>query len=170
MSMGPIVRNSLRRGALSCLLALCLAFAGCVHRVDGGWREFKVFCGMSCQGGEVTEADWRRFCDEHVTAAFPDGYTFQPGTMVQEFESAVQSLAEYAVSDPVETAYGYHVIMRLPLDPDGVIEYSSDGTAMTARSKAANEAYGAALQSAFESVTVDYAEGFEAPNLLDYLK
>jgi hypothetical protein len=75
MSMEQLVCNSLRRGGLSCLLALCLASLGCVHRVDGGWREFKVFCGMSYQGGEVTEADWRRFCDEHVTTAFPDGYT-----------------------------------------------------------------------------------------------
>ncbi len=34
-----------------------------------------MFCGMSFQGGEVSEGDWRRFCDEHVTTAFPDGYT-----------------------------------------------------------------------------------------------
>ena len=47
---------------------------------------------------------------------------------------------------------------------------SVNGTAMTARSKAANEAYGEALQEAFESVTLEYAEGFEVPNLLDYLK
>ena len=59
----------------SCLLALCLAFSGCVHRGAGSWREFKVFCGMSFQGGEVTEADWQRFCDEKVTPVFPDGYT-----------------------------------------------------------------------------------------------
>ena len=30
---------------------------------------------MSFKGGEVTEADWRCFCDEHVTPLFPDGYT-----------------------------------------------------------------------------------------------
>ena len=59
----------------ACLLALCLAFSGCVLHKDGGWREYKVFCGMSFKDGEVTEDDWRRFCDEHVTTAFPDGYT-----------------------------------------------------------------------------------------------
>ncbi len=59
----------------ACLLAVCLAFSGCVLRGDGGWREYKVFCGMSFKEGEVTEDDWRRFCDEHVTTAFPDGYT-----------------------------------------------------------------------------------------------
>ncbi|MBO7090476.1 MAG: DUF3574 domain-containing protein, partial [Victivallales bacterium] len=39
------------------------------------WREYKIFCGMSSKNGEITEADWQRFCDEHVTTAFPDGYT-----------------------------------------------------------------------------------------------
>lgn len=58
-----------------CLLTVWLAFSGCVHRNALAWNEFKVFCGMSFQGGEVTEADWQRFCDEHVTTAFPDGYT-----------------------------------------------------------------------------------------------
>ena len=62
---------------LICVLVLSLAFSGCVHctDADAGWREYKLFCGMSFKDGEVTEADWRRFCDEHVTAAFPDGYT-----------------------------------------------------------------------------------------------
>ena len=62
---------------LICVLVLSLAFSGCVHctDTDAGWREYKLFCGMSFKDGEVTEADWRRFCDEHVTAAFPDGYT-----------------------------------------------------------------------------------------------
>ena len=60
---------------LICVLALSLTFSGCVHCTDAGWREYKVFCGMSFKDGEVTEADWRRLCDEHVTTAFPDGYT-----------------------------------------------------------------------------------------------
>ena len=58
-----------------CVLAVCLSLSGCVHCRDAGWREYKVFCGMSFKNGEVTEADWRRFCNEHVTTAFPDGYT-----------------------------------------------------------------------------------------------
>ena len=110
------------------------------------------------------------FCEDTGKATFPDGYIFLPGTMVAEFENAVLSLEEYEVSGPVKTDYGYHVIMRLPLDPDGVIEYSNDGTPLTARSKAANEAYGKALQDYFDGLSVEYAEGFEAPKLLDYLQ
>ena len=58
-----------------CLLISCFPFTGCVHCTNDGWCEYKIFCGMSYKDGEVTEADWRRFCDEHVTTAFPDGYT-----------------------------------------------------------------------------------------------
>ena len=68
-------RRGFRLEWLLGLLVVCLAFASCVHRNALAWNEYKVFCGMSFQGGEVTEADWQRFCDEHVTTAFPDGYT-----------------------------------------------------------------------------------------------
>ena len=61
--------------SLPCLLAAALALSGCAHSAAPAWREYKVFCGMSFKDGEVTEADWRRFCDEHVTTVFPDGYT-----------------------------------------------------------------------------------------------
>ena len=30
---------------------------------------------MSFKNGNVSEEEWQRFCDEHVTTAFPDGYT-----------------------------------------------------------------------------------------------
>ena len=109
------------------------------------------------------------FCEDTGKEAYPDGYVFVPGTMVPEFESAILELEDYQVSDPVKTDYGYHVIMRLPLDPDAVIEYSNDGTPLSARSKAANEAYNQQLQDKFDSLDVEFAEGFEAPNLLDYL-
>ena len=110
------------------------------------------------------------YCEDTGKSVYPNGYIFLPGTMVTVFEEPVLSLKEYQVSDPVLSDYGYHVIMRLPLDPDGVIEYSSDGTALTARSKAANEAYGKDLQDYFDSLTVEYKDGFTAPDLLQYLQ
>lgn len=72
--------NQLRYGSFRGLLASWLLVAGltlasCVHPGAPAWNEFKLFCGMSFPGGEVTEADWRLFCDEQVTPAFPDGYT-----------------------------------------------------------------------------------------------
>ncbi len=35
--------------------------------------------------------------------------------MVEEFENGVLSLADYEVSEPIESSYGYHITLRLPL-------------------------------------------------------
>ena len=43
----------------------------------------------------------------------PDGYTFQSGQMVEEFENAVAGQEPGQVSDIVESDYGYHIIMTL---------------------------------------------------------
>ena len=90
--------------------------------------------------------------------------------MVAEFEEAVKAQGAYEVSDPVESAYGYHVIMTLPLDPDAVLDYSSGGAAMTARSTAANEAYSAAVDAYIEAQELHYAEGFTPPDLLSFVR
>lgn len=111
-----------------------------------------------------------KYCEDTGKTAYPDGYTFLPGKMEPVFENAVLALEDYQVSDPVLSDYGYHVVMRLPLDPDGVIEYSSAGTPLTARSKAANEAYGQQLQDYYDGLTVSYADGFALPKLTDYLQ
>lgn len=45
----------------------------------------------------------------------PYGYLFTDGEMVEEFENAVKALGEYEYTlSPVQTSYGYHVILRLP--------------------------------------------------------
>lgn len=43
----------------------------------------------------------------------PDGYFFGDGEMVEAFQEGAKALAYGEVSDPVETNYGYHVILRL---------------------------------------------------------
>ena len=57
------------------LILFCCLLSACNHSADHGWREYKIFCGMSSPDGEVTEAQWERFCNEYVTPVFPDGYT-----------------------------------------------------------------------------------------------
>lgn len=58
-------------------------------------------------------------------AAYPDGYTFGPGEMHAEFEAGTTSLGygEYS-AEPVETADGYHIILRTC--PDVTDTYRSE--------------------------------------------
>lgn len=109
------------------------------------------------------------YCEDTGKTLYPDGYIFTPGTMVAEFEDACKALEEYQVSDPVLTTYGYHVIMRLPLSVDGIIDYSTAGTPLTARSYAANAEYGSRMDAQYEKTVFEYVPGFTI-NIKDFLK
>ena len=53
----------------------------------------------------------------------PDGYTTSSGQMVAEFEAASLSLEEGGLSGIVETEFGYHIILRLPLTDEAKDQY-----------------------------------------------
>ena len=102
--------------------------------------------------------------------AYPDGYVFLPGEMVTEFEEGVKALADYGVSQPVKSSYGYHVILRLPLTADTVVSYDSTGAAVTGRSLFDSFDYAAGLDAYLENLSVEYVDGFQAPDLSKYVK
>ena len=87
----------------------------------------------------------------------PHGYTFTDGTMVREFEDAAKALGEYEVSEPVKSAYGYHIILRMPLDPDAVVtgSYSATGRMLYASEEISDR-----LQEKFDSSIAEYTEAF----------
>lgn len=104
------------------------------------------------------------YCEDSGKTAYPDGYIFTPGTMVQAFEDTVQSLGEYELG-LAQSDYGYHIILRLPLDVDRTLTNST----LSARSSASNEEYGSRLQAYYDALTVEPVNGFRSPDLLKYL-
>ena len=110
-----------------------------------------------------------QYCEDSGKARFPDGYLFTPGTMVTEFEDAVNALAEYEVSEPVQSFYGYHVIMRLPLDVEMAMSYSDDGAPKTARDVYADEQFNAMMSAKVEASVLTLNDDVAALDLTNYL-
>lgn len=85
-------------------------------------RAEEILEELDAAGADELEAKFDELMNEHTEdggiAMFPDGYLFQSGDMVQEFETACTELEEGEYSGLVETSYGYHIILRLPINPD----------------------------------------------------
>lgn len=110
-----------------------------------------------------------QYCEDSGKAAYPDGYLFTPGTMVDEFEDGTKALAEYEVSEPILSAWGYHVIMRLPLSAEMTLQYSDAGTPMTARSTYADEQFNAMMSARIEQSVLELGDAVKTLDLMDYL-
>ena len=64
------------------------------------------------------------YSEDTGLATNPDGYqAVEAGQMVPEFEEASLALEPGEISDIVESDYGYHIILRLPLNPS---DYRTD--------------------------------------------
>ena len=110
------------------------------------------------------------YCEDTGKTTYPDGYTFTEGKMVPEFENAVKALGDYEVSEPVQSDYGYHIILRLPDDPDSVIDYTSQNTPMTARKYWANADYAERMEAVLGETKLEYVPGFAQIELADFIK
>ena len=87
--------------------------------VDDKATEDKVY--KSAKSGKNFDELIKEYGQDPGTTANPDGYLFTKGEMVKEFEDASYALKENAISKPIETQFGYHIIKRLPL-PDLTVE------------------------------------------------
>lgn len=72
------------------------------------------------KNGDDFDALIAEYNEDPGMQTYTGGYYFGEGEMVQEFEDATKALAENEISDIVETSYGYHIILRLPLDDESI--------------------------------------------------
>lgn len=98
-------------------------------------------------------------------ATYPNGYVFAEGEMIEAFEDAVKSLEIGELSGIVESGFGYHIILRIPIDPDAVIGTDANGNLATLRYSAAAQLYNDQLITWTDEAEVVWNEGFETPDL-----
>lgn len=83
------------------------------------------------QGEELKEA-FHTLMIAHTedpgTESFPNGYTASPGDMVPEYEDAAMLLEYNEISGITESSYGYHIILRLPLEECELSYYETVAT------------------------------------------
>lgn len=96
---------------------------------------------------------------------YPEGYIFAEGEMVEAFESTTKALAEGEISGVVESDYGCHIIMRLPLDPDQTVDYYGEDDQTTLRYMAAMTRYDSTVTNWGLEAEVVWAPEFEAQDL-----
>lgn len=109
-----------------------------------------------------------QYCEDTGKVSYPNGYTYTPGTMVSEFENAVNSLQAYDLSEPVESSYGYHIIMRMPLGADSTL--NDESGLVPAGWVYAQQQMNAEVEAIMSGEEISYAEGFSAPNVMDFIK
>ncbi len=121
--------------------------------------------GEDVSGGDevedetALEATFRRLRAEHDEDADgqPEaGYTFAEGDMVAEFYEAAKALAVGEVSEPVKTTYGYHIILRVPLN-----EEEAEAKRETLLDTAVSGYVDEVLEAAEEALPVTHADYFD---------
>ena len=108
--------------------------------------------------GESIDALIKEYGQDPGAQAYPLGYCFGEGEMVPEFENAVKALEVGEISaEPVESSYGYHIIMKVAFDPDMV--YMAQNTPI--RHMAATNKFNSLINEWFIASEMEYASDFE---------
>jgi len=88
----------------------------------------------------------------------PEGYLFQPWDMVEPFSVAAMDLSPGEMSDIVETTHGYHIILRVPTNLDGVpISVANMGQTHTIRQLAAGENFEGTVSEWREQMNIEFS-------------
>lgn len=104
-------------------------------------------------------------------AMFPNGYLFQYGDMVQEFFNACIAIEPGEFSGIVETTYGYHIILRLPLNFDEIPYYyyrQYDFT--TLRNLAALGMFDVAMYEWMDAIAPEYTADYRSMDIAEIFK
>ena len=108
----------------------------------------------------------KQYSEDEGSLTYPDGYLFQEGNMVNEFYNAAKSVEEGQFSEIVESQYGYHIVMRLPVDLDATpIGLMSFGYSGSLRYFIAQNLFSEESRSWMEELDVETLEAYEKIDL-----
>ena len=97
-------------------------------------------------------------------ATYPLGYVFSAAdSLAPEYRETMEALLPGEYSGLVETQFGYHIITRMEMTPDTVIE-TVQGEEITVRYEAAEVRFADLIYGWADTAVVEFAAGFEDLN------
>ena len=99
---------------------------------------------------------------------YPAGYIFTYGEMVEEFEETAFGMEPGEISDIVESTHGYHIIMRVELDPKATMDINSEtGEAVTMQYFVAQKFFAEKYAAVVKDAAVEETEAYASMDLND---
>lgn len=101
---------------------------------------------------------------------FKSGYLFAEGELIPAFEETCKVLDEGEYSGIVESEQGFHIILRLPINPETIpARYYINGYERTLRQIAAEDLFATELAERANNLNVVYTINYDTFNLAAYL-
>ena len=107
------------------------------------------------QNGADFDKLMNQYTEDPGLEHYPDGYTFGPGEMVDEFYDGTIALEVGEISEIIKSTHGYHIIMRTETNLD---DY---------RDTVRNQRFDEKIEELKENVTITYGRGFKYISIYD---
>ena len=91
----------------------------------------------------------------------PTGYTFMPEVMVPEFTETTLETGMNQVAAPVRSGFGYHIILRLPVELDAMVMVPGGMPPMSFAQLMAGGAFDDALEISRDELDYSFTEALE---------
>ena len=125
-------------------------------------QQLNSYTGDNLPGYFSTLMD--QYSQDTGLSSYPNGYLFLPQDMMSQFSDATKALQIGQYSDIVKSDYGYHIILRLPIDYDAIpVEYASQGYSL--RYLTAMQMFDSVASTWQDAMTVTYSDMYNALNL-----
>ena len=99
---------------------------------------------------------------------YPAGYIFTRGEMVESFENAAFGMEPGEISGIVESPHGYHIIMRVEIDPKATMDINPEtGEAVTLQYFVAQKFFAEKYAAVVKAAVLDETEAYAGLDLND---